>query len=231
MRKYLIFCFVVLFSFCLKAQQEKGQVIMNVGVGYSPEFNGGMNFFGPIYPVGVNYNEFVDPGGAVFTNITPNIGATIDYDLGRVVSIGLASSYQSLTVNEIYGNNSDKITRTNITARILLHLNKKHPLFDHYIGIRFGTNYWGDVPSSNNYNPGGIVPYNYFLNNPNSFDHSFQFLYGMRIYVNNYIGVHFEVGIGEPYLVETGLTYRFNTLKSNSGKTPQQSDYGGHLIK
>lgn len=218
MRKYIIFCFV-LFSLALNtknviAQTEAGQIAICAGVGYSPGFN---SENAVIYPVGINYNALNEAYN--FSNIFPNLGVTVDYGLSKRFSIGLASSYQSEVVTYFYSNLVfDKITRINLTTRILFHLNKNHPHFDHYIGIRGGFNYWGDTPSPN---PG--YPPSYFLTNPNQFVLSFQVLYGMRIYLSNLIGIHFEVGIGEPYLAETGLSFRINTRKTevkNDSVTP-----------
>lgn len=196
---YLFVCFLIQGNY-VTAQQEEGQICINAGVGDSPGFD---NPGSPFFFTETNSN-IVETGFSV-SNIIPNIGCTIDYNITNYFSIGAASSYQSEIIN-VRGAGSDieKITRISLNFRTLFHLNKRNRnKFDHYIGTRFGLDYWGDVFQNGSSG--------HFLTNPNQFIPSFQVFYGMRIYFTNNIGVQCEVGIGEPYLAEGGLTFRINT--------------------
>lgn len=192
----------------VNAQQEKGQITINAGVGHSPEFDGNLDFGGgPTYPAGIN--SMAENEGFGCSSIIPAINLTADYNLTSKFSLGLATSYQRENVAYISPYNSfDKITRINLAGRMLIHLDKVSVHFDPYFGIRFGLNYWGDAPPPN---PG--YPTTYFLTSPNSFAPSFQVLFGMRVFLTTNIGIHFELGIGEPYIAEGGLTFRVGNQK------------------
>lgn len=211
-------------------QPEKGNIVINAGIGYSPGFDGDINFFGSQdFPVGTLMQYFDGDGYFWCSTIIPNI--SIDYNISNCFSIGIASSYQSETVNwtpqggpysQAYSN--DKISRFNIATRILYHLNKQNSSFDHYIGFRPGCSFWDDIPNNmvlNQYNPNGTPSnaqrgWGTFINNPHYILFNLQVLYGMRIYYGGNIGFHFEVGIGQPFLIEGGLNYRIITKNKNS---------------
>jgi len=199
------------------AQQQTGQLVINAGVGYSPEFNG---VFSATYPVGLNYNiEYFS-----CSSIVPNLNLALDYGLAARVSIGIAGSYQSETVNYDLGSLpfSDDITRINMAIRLLYHFNKTNKKFDHYIGIRGGYCYWQDDPVYNDQSDlllFSSLPT--FLKHPNWLVPSFQVLYGMRLYLGDSFGLHCEAGIGEPFLFEGGLTFRINTRKQKDTKSAE----------
>jgi len=193
---------------------QKGHLVINIGVGYSPEFDGDVGFGGLFFPVQRNSEYFS------CYSIIPNIGGTVDYGLTQKSSIGLAVSYQSEVVqdNDYSFLNANKISRTNFAVRFLKHLNKRHPNFDNYFGLRVGCSYWVDKPisSGENQNLAVSIPFYYFLETPNSLVPSIQFLFGMRFYFNDTIGIHIEAGIGSPYLVESGISFRFKTQKGKA---------------
>jgi len=237
MRKHLIFCFVLL-SFCIEAQQQTGQIVISAGVGYSPEFNGQLTLISSqVYPVSINSAISDYDNGFLCSSILPNIGGTIDFGISSRISLGLAGSYQNELVTYRFSSTySDKVSRTNGAARFLYHVNKNNKNVDDYIGVRIGCSYWRDSPSPDNtiYNP--YVSSHYytitFLSSPSLYVSSFQFLYGIRLYVSDNIALYFEAGIGSPYLVETGLTFRINAGKASSATEPVNiSNYGGHSIK
>ncbi len=238
MCKHITFCFV-LFSFLIStthanAQTQGGQIIVSVGLGWSPEFNGKLS---PLYPVGDNSNFFQNKLYFSCSSITPNISEMIDIGLSKKISIGIASSYQTEIVNwstDFLGPFSDKITRTNFALRLFYNF-PINPQFDIYVGVRVGASYWADISSSNNYVQVGhmasgypIYGQFYFLNDNyiSSFVPSFQILSGIRYYPFKNIGVYAEFGIGSPYLAEGGLTFRINTKKekptSDSANTPNK---------
>jgi hypothetical protein len=241
----------------IMAQTEAGQIVINAGVGESPEFNGDIgSIFSPgkMFPIAAYDNTpyLSDDYPPMYStsSIIPNIGMTVDYGALKWLSIGIASSYQSEIINwtpaDLNSNNgqaafypySDKVTRINSAARLLFHL-IRNQVFDFYSGFRFGESYWKDNP----YSPQPVAQYSiqyvnppaYFISKPNLVVGSFQYLWGLRIYPSKYIGVHFEAGIGSPYLVEGGLSIRINTRKRTPGNTPAiatpQENYGGHPIK
>jgi hypothetical protein len=192
----------------LKYNSQKGQLVINIGVGYSPGFDGDVGVGGVYFPVERNFEYFT------CSSITPNLGAIIEYGITKKTSIGLAASYQSEIIDPDESPYTDFITRINMAVRILQHLNKRNPKFDSYIGIRFGDSYWTDVPTIRSYYPySSSIPQIYFINKPSLWVPSVQLLYGMRIYLSNSMGIHFEVGIGSPYLAEAGISFRFKTRK------------------
>ncbi len=222
MKGVFILLVAVLFDVCVYAQNEKGQLVINLGIGYSPGFDGDITFLNSqIYPVGLS-NSW-DPDFNFQCSAIPNIGLTLDYGVFKRLSTGIATSYQNENVkwgfesNQLYF--SDNVTRINTSARILFHLNKDNPDanmdFDHYIGIRPGFCYWRDIPSSNNQTINNGFDETTFLNHPNYFTFCFQVLYGMRLYLVNDLAFHFEVGIGQPFLIECGFTYRIQTRKED----------------
>lgn len=183
-----------------------GQVIINIGAAYSPGFDGDLTIFGLFFPVGRNFGYFT------CSSIIPNLNGIIDFGIDNNVSIGLAASYQSETVVPQEKIGTDKITRINLGFRTLHHLNKTSTKFDNYIGLRIGCSYWKDSPSYVSNNP--YAPTAYFLSAPNSWVPSFQFIYGLCMYPSNYFGIHFDFGIGSPYLFEAGITFRINPPKA-----------------
>jgi hypothetical protein len=233
MQKRIIFCFTIctlsLTHNSVKAQQEPGQIVINAGVGYSPGFDGQMPSLGaPVssYPVNTiletlpNYNDEDDPPGFNCSSISPNLGGTIDIGILKWISAGLAASYQGEVLS--WGvlsnqplNFSDKITRINLSGRILFHLPMKSTHFDFYTGIRSGASFWHDIESSSNIVPPGFYG-GYFLTKSNLTVPSFQFLLGLRYYPIKWLGIHVELGFGSPYLVEGGLSFRINTHKEEN---------------
>jgi len=239
MKKHIIFCFV-LFSLTTRtqAQQGLGQIVINAGVGYSPEFDGDISFGTSIwFPVRAfdNSTNYYPPWYSP-SNVTPNIGATADFGMLNWFSIGLAGSYQSESINwtpttiNSYAQPpypyNDKVTRINVASRLLFHLNKNRTYFEHYLGFRIGGSFWHDVVYPGSYinpmNIGYLPPPAYFISKANLVVPSFQLLYGMRFYITNNFGINFEFGIGSPYLAEAGLTFRINTKKASTENKPTE---------
>lgn len=240
----LISCLLLL-SKMSYAQNEKGQLVISAGVGYSPGFDGGINITGPSFPTELEGNFGSDTYGFGCTSIVPNIGLTADYGVGDQFSLGLAGSYQTELVNwseDYYNysgdNNTDRVTRTNMAARILLHLNKHKSSFDPYIGLRPGASYWIDNPQNNKIiyennanNTVSAIPRPDFLASTNYFAFNLQVLYGMRIYAgkDNHMAFNLEFGIGQPFLAEFGLSFRIRTNKKTQDSPAV--NYGGHITK
>jgi hypothetical protein len=242
MCKSIYFCsillYVTLYSNLADGQMQAGQIDISCGEGYSPEFDGVFSTaFGQLYPVSTilgtinNTNSYAEyPSNFGCSSITPNIGGTIDVGIVEYVSLGLSVSYQSDSVQWTPGGSpsppaySDKITRTNIALRALVHSSIlwKNKYIDFYTGIRAGVSRWQDIPSLNNstyqYLLGAPITA-YFIKKPNIVVPSFQGVTGLRFFPIYNLGIHIEVGIGSPYLVEGGLTFRVNTIKEKEKKS------------
>ncbi|HTA83315.1 MAG TPA: hypothetical protein VK783_10290 [Bacteroidia bacterium] len=239
---FFLLNFLVVFTFRVNAQQEFGQIVIGAGVGYSPEFDGGINFFGSGYPVSTkpadqwNRDDSPYPSFAC-PSYTMNRGGSIDFGISNLFSIGIAASYQDETLVWILENNSfpgtpssypnsDKISRTNIALRFLYHFPVKSKIIDMYTGIRPGMSFWHDTPSPNNIpfgfsGPNGTgtpIP-STFIENSTMQVFSFQALFGAQVCVSNLVGVHVNIGIGSPYLAECGITVRINTHKASETPT------------
>jgi hypothetical protein len=143
---------------------------------------------------------------------TPAYNATLDYRIISWLSIGAAIAYQSFTDIPEYGFDPaywevEKISRLNISGRLLYHLTNARNV-DCYLGMRIGSSSWKDSIQST----GTTAPRVYTCGN--FVRGSFQALVGARIFIFYNLGVHFEGGIGTPYLLEGGLTLRVNTRKN-----------------
>jgi hypothetical protein len=130
----------------------------------------------------------------------------VDYGMLKWLTVGLGAAYQTATgapqdaYNTPY---TENLSRLNVATRLLLDL----PLGRHvdiYTGFRFGVSFWTDVvtptPPLNSFRP--TLGANHVMRYP-----SVQYLDGVRFYIGP-IGLHIEIGLGTPYLVETGLTFR-----------------------
>ncbi len=263
MRKHIIFSFLFIAlgtSYTpVIAQIEPGQFVLNLGVGESPEFNGDIaTIFSPgkMFPIAAYDNApyLSDDYPPMYntSSITPNIGVTGDYGFLKWLSIGIAGSYQSETVNwtpadlAFSGQQQsssfpyiDKVSRLNIAGRFLFHLIRNENL-DFYTGFRAGVSYWHDATYTiDTINPTTFIYLKtpaYFIGKSSLMVPSFQYLWGLRIYPSKNIGIHIEAGIGSPYLVEGGVTFRINTRKitpeTSTGNATKQATYrGGIQIK
>jgi len=226
---FFLFNLLIAFAFRVNAQQELGQIVISAGVGYSPEFDGAV-YFG--YPVSTKHNVDWNADNYPYASFscptyTMNVGGSIDFGLSNLFSIGIAGSYQdetmlwTLTDNQYPGPPysypcSDQISRTNLALRFLYHVPSHNKVVDFYLGVRPGISIWHDIPSQNNTvytytGPNGPPPVpETFISSPTMNVFSLQFLFGAQICINNLVGVHFNAGIGSPYLAECGLTLRIN---------------------
>jgi len=144
---------------------------------------------------------------------TPAYNATLDYRVLSWLSFGVGIAYQSFTDIPEYGFDPakwevEKISRLNISGRLLYHLTNEK-VVDCYIGVRIGESQWADdiISLQSSTNPKIYTCGNFSRG-------SFQALVGVRLFLFYNLGFHFEFGIGTPYLLELGLTFRVNTRKS-----------------
>jgi len=220
----------------LNGQSFVKDITISAGEGYSPEFDGAFSLGdGSPYPVA---NSFLQTGNAdeypypcyKSVSYSNNKGGFVDVRFKWNLSVGIAASYQEATMEWTPGAPgpdspdgyvfSDNVSRTNVALRVLYHppLRSKH--FDIYYGIRYGKSYWHDTPSDTNtvvYTTGNgkVSNTSYFLQNQNMVVPSFQMLMGMRFYFADFFALHLEAGIGSPYLIEGGITFRLNFAKDD----------------
>lgn len=200
MKKFIsIFTICILFQFLnvnnAKAQKETGQIAVGAGVGWS--LTGGV------------VKLFSD--GEI--NVSPVWNGTVDYGLTDNFSMGAAFGYQTFKLffdNNQYVNNANILvsedvkwtfSRMNIALRPLFHFGRNEDL-DMYTGLRVGIIKWGDSHDSSdpNFEDGYAITFQGTF--------GFQALFGMRVYFSDMIGMHFEAGLGAPFLIEGGISLR-----------------------
>ena len=178
-------------------------ITINAGVGVST------------ITVAVPGNNLIAGDGLTFLAQSPAYNYTMDYRVSKKWSIGIGGAYQWVTDNPGYGQSetatweTEKISRYNISGLVLYHFSRTI-LNDAYIGMRIGESMWTDQIISNiNNSPG--YPLFYTMPTATVQRTSFQALIGDRIFLNYNIGFHAEFGIGTPYFLEAGITFRFKT--------------------
>ena len=190
----------LLFATPVFSQIEKGASVINVGVGYS---------------------LFSNPSSASFASSTessiPVISATYDYGIVDHFSYGIGVSYQQFTHTQTYYNNgtnptyTQNIYVTNAGIRALYHFGS--PMLEGYTGIRLGYSFWSSSQPS--VQTGYYGPSNYNKNVP-----TFMALIGLRASLSDAIAVHLELGLGSPYAVETGISFKFGSDIPTGPKPP-----------
>jgi hypothetical protein len=157
-----------------------------------------------------NVNEYTSNS----TFIVPlSLQGIVDYGVSETSSIGIASSYQVIDRIINYAPSftvTETISRFNVSARYLYYFKFwDKTKNDYYIGARAGVSFWADkgpLVSPALY----IEPY---FRQPFFMHFSAQVVAGLRIYFTYFLGLHIEVGIGAPYAVEGGLTFRLGPKK------------------
>jgi len=157
-------------------------------------------------------------GGPDILTSTPAYNCIMDYKFLRWLSIGVGWSYQSITDHPAteYGNGTfnyanwelEKISRYQVSGIMAFHFSKGQ-YRDAYAGFRLGQSVWSEQILYNNM--AGIDPWTTF--NQHDITTSYQVFFGDRIFFFKNLGFHIEVGIGSPFLLEGGLTFRFKTRK------------------
>ena len=175
---------------------------INAGIGYSL-YQGLKN--GQIPFITFLYAD----GEPLITSASPVYNVSMDYNVSKKEIIGLNASYQQwqgVDINQgsYYGNDiPENQSRLNIAFRWL-----HYKCFDEktgiYYGIRAGLSYWNileHIPATQ------IAPAH--ITNANYYYPSFQILFGLREYLYENLALNLEAGIGTPYLLNIGLSYRF----------------------
>jgi len=192
-----------------KAQNQKGEFVASAGAGYSV-------LFGVISSLGSVSNAA--SGGVLSISTIPEINTTGDYGMSDHFSLGVGIGYQSCSITDdnftdsstgATGQNATvRISRLNIGFRPVWHFGN-NPNIDFYFGMRVGVSIWSFGVTTTDPNFGfqgvfsGAVP-------------SFQTFVGLKGYFSPVVGAHLELGIGTPYLVEAGLSFRFGNTGAAS---------------
>jgi hypothetical protein len=169
---------------------------------------------------------FLGPGPN-FLSISPVYSGIIDYTFFNYMSIGICGAYQWVTDNPVYITlygfpsgyakqtiivpwETEKITRENIAIRFTVKLPLLN-ILNYYAGVRVGESVWTDKITSDSNKTGGYI----YTTMPSPIIHnlSFQILNGLELFPIYNIGIHIELGVGTPYFLEGGITFRFKTKK------------------
>lgn len=161
--------------------------------------------------------DITDASGRFMGNATPAIQFNYDYGLVKWLSLGAGVSYQRLGFdftdfnytdgggqsNQVGDLNIDA-NRLNLTLRTLFHYGNSDKI-DMYSGFRLGITSWGlnvdasdpDVEDDLQTSPfAGIVPTGQIIP------------FALRAYLNENLGISFELGIGAPHAIALGVNYR-----------------------
>ncbi len=163
-------------------------------------------------------NAFSDSlGGEVKLKATASYGLTYDYGVNKWFSIGLASSYNKMSLispninitkddgSKYAGPIDFKASRTTISLRPLFHYGNKGRI-DMYSGLRLGVSIWnidliadeglvsGDLPNA--------------LSKTGATANVQIIPFGLRGYITPNIGLGFEIGFGGPHYAALQLNYR-----------------------
>jgi hypothetical protein len=167
------------------------------------------------------------PGFSILYNAGPEIktktpvyNCSLDYTIQQGLSFGFEGAYQSITDLPSMGGRQDyafweleQLTRYNISGFFLFHFSKNQK-DDTYIGFKGGISIWKDQILSDTlhtFPPSTPITtfHSSYANNG-----SFQVLVGWRHFFSYNFGFHVQAGIGTPFLLEGGFSYRFKTHRT-----------------
>lgn len=184
----------------LNAQKTDGGVAFNGGVGLS--------MFGILGSINLNIPDEV----TIESNATPCFTGALDFGMQNKLSIGVGGGYQSYdqviknysylndNLEEVIGEFSYSLTRINAGARILYHFGNNN--IDAYVGIKPGVNIYQFTAKSDIEVPDWV--------RTSGATFALQVIpIGLRAYLNDYIGIFFETGVGAPSFVSAGICLGF----------------------
>jgi hypothetical protein len=187
-----------------------GPININLGIGLSTISAAIVAFFP---------GDFIGQGAGAIITQAPAYNFTVDYTFNQRATIGIGGAYEWVTDNPYAppSNNIsqtwaiEKMTRYNISLRFTEQFLKTDK-GDLYAGVRGGVSLWTDQMIQNNppnpyvsvVNPTFISPFTKL---------SIQILLGVRVFPVYNFGFHLETGIGTPYFLEAGITFRFKTKR------------------
>lgn len=212
MRKFTIATFAFLFSgiVAVQAQNEDYTHVFSAGAGYS--------LTGSVVKKAFTLLEL---SSEVETSVTPALQLTYDHGFNNWFSVGLAGSIQSMQFNYdgdfTYDSDGDdeldstvtgvwdlSTNRYNVALRLLFHYGNDGEM-DLYSGVRPGMTGWLSSFSSD---VEGVESED-VSDTFNGSRVSFAIIpIGIRGYLNDYIGLNFELNFGSPYLAYGGICFR-----------------------
>jgi hypothetical protein len=182
------------------AQKTDGGLALNAGAELS--------MFGILGSINLSIPDEV----TIESNSTPSWSGALDFGMENHLSIGVGGGYQSFdqTVkdysylddngNEMKGEFSYSLTRINAGLRFLYHFGNDN--IDAYIGIKPGVNMYQFATNSN-------LPIPTWVRLSGTTFALQVIPIGLRAYLNDYVGIFFETGIGAPSFVSAGLCLGF----------------------
>lgn len=218
MKIQLIATYFALWGICASAQSNNFASVVHIGggIGYSQ-----FGLFSKALELGSD-GQFSE------TKVYPAYTGYFDYQMHRRFSIGVSGGYQSLqqrvddftydldgeqqTVESFYY----RLNRTNAGIHFRVHYSDDEAL-DIYSGMKIGVSIFKlqfDVNDaallSELENRADVA-----LSTP-----SFQFiLCGLRYYPVPVLGIHFELGLGAPAFVSSGISFRIPTTSTTRDST------------
>ena len=205
MKKLLTLLALVSASSLGFAQNQAGQSVVTLNVGYS--------IIGNLFTSSLNALEGASDANADVSSIPVIIGA-FDYGLSDKFSIGIFGGFQrsSGTFDYTYTPFNDSVpttesvtlsgSRTSIAIRPNFHYGNNDNL-DLYSGVRVGFLMRNFTTNSTD---DDFPSFDIFDGNRFTLGLT---LFGMRYYVTDNIGLGMEIGIGPPYAVNGGVNFRF----------------------
>ncbi len=156
-------------------------------------------------------------GSEVKLKATASYGLTYDYGVNNWFSIGLATSYNKMSLksssiditkddgSKYVGPIDFKLSRTTIAIRPLFHYGNKGRI-DMYSGLRVGVSIWNaKVTADETLDPKDV---NSTFRNAGATPNIQIIPFGLRGYITPNIGLGFEIGIGGPHYAALQLNYR-----------------------
>ncbi len=216
MKTLLKTLFLILISISAFAQSDEHKVIVGFHTGYSP-----VSLLENII-TGINVENSRDN---IDASLTPALQLTADFSLNRFVSLGLAVSHQTVSIDATDFNFIDIDTgldriatfqttfrRSQVAIRSLYHYVNSEKI-DLYSGLRLG---WV-TRSFNDFEGEDIEGITEEIFNPDTrpspfIGGAFSFsitAFGMRYFFADNIGAGFEINLVNPYIANVGISARF----------------------
>jgi len=185
-----------------KASTAKPASIVNSNAGVI-SFGGGIGYSTFVYGLNLSGAN----GTPILVSETPAYNAFFDYGINTTTCIGIGITYQHATgtpkspesqIDTLTG--LEQVTRLNIGFRYLKYT-AENIKYSFYYGGRVGISFWKDILPS-------YLKRDEITGAAQRVLPSIQVFCGYRVIIAKYIAFHAEFGIGTPYLIETGLSFR-----------------------
>ena len=202
MKKSILFTIILTTLLAINIMAQEQPVVISVNVGWS--------LVGDLM-------ASTDLGSDYDVSVTPAFQLNVDKKVTNIVSIGIATSLQMITMKYegyeyldgfgalVLEDFEARVSRINFAVRPLFHYGGNESL-DMYSGLRLGFTKWNYTDSSNDPN--------YDVANEVTTALGFNFapqliLFGMQYYFSDNIGANFEFSVGSPHYISGGINFRF----------------------